>query len=478
MSIARRTKIIATLGPASETPELIDRMLAAGADVARLNFSHGTAADHLRRLETARRVAAARGAPLAVLQDLPGPKLRIGALPGGSVTLAAGQEVTLSTDGAAGGEAGGEGIIPVAYPHLADDVRPGDRIFLQDGELALVVQSVAPKRVRCAVESGGLLHEHAGLNLPGVRLSVPALTDDDRRCLEWGIAHEVEFIGLSFVEDPEEIDRVRRLIADRGGASRLVAKIERRRALGCIDRIVAAADAVMVARGDLAVETSIEEVPLVQKSIIGLCNRMGKPVITATQMLESMIEHARPTRAEAADVANAVFDGTDALMLSAETAVGAHPVEAVATMAAIAERAETALPYEHWLREREQERTEETGEAIALAACQAAEAIGAAAIIAATDSGSTARRVSRLRPRRPIVAVTHTPLTWRQLALTWGVRPVLVEQVGDIDTLVARGVRAAVDLGVARPGDQVVVTAGVPIGRPGTTNFLKVLRVE
>ncbi len=474
MSIARRTKIIATLGPASETPDVIDRMLAAGVDVARLNFSHGTAADHLRRLETVRRVAAARGTPLAVLQDLPGPKLRIGALPGGSVTLAAGQEVMLSIDGAPGGE----GIIPVAYHHLADDVRPGDRIFLQDGELALVVQSVESKRVRCAVESGGRLHEHAGLNLPGVRLSVPALTDDDHHCLEWGIAHEVEFIGLSFVEDPDEIDRVRRLIVDRGGASRLVAKIERRRALDCIDRIVAAADAVMVARGDLAVETSIEEVPLVQKSIIGLCNRLGKPVITATQMLESMIEHTRPTRAEAADVANAVFDGTDALMLSAETAVGAHPVEAVATMAAIAERAETALPYEHLLQERERERTDEPSEAIALAACQAAEAIGAAAIIAATDSGSTARRVSRLRPRRPIVAVTHTPLTWRQLTLTWGVRPVLVEQVSDIDTLVARGVRAAVDLGAARPGDQVVVTAGVPIGRPGTTNFLKVLRVE
>ncbi len=474
MSIARRTKIIATLGPASETPEVIDRMLAAGVDVVRLNFSHGTAAEHERRLATARHVGAGWGAPLAVLQDLPGPKLRIGVLPGGSVTLAAGQEVVLTTDGAASVE----GVIPVAYPHLADDVKPGHRIFLQDGELALVVRGVAPHRVQCAVESGGLLRDHAGLNLPGVRLSVPALTDDDRGCLEWGIAHGVEFVGLSFVEDPDEIDQVRRLIAGRGGSARVVAKIERRRALDCIDRIVTAADAVMVARGDLAVETSIEEVPIVQKSIIGLCNRVGKPVITATQMLESMIEHPRPTRAEAADVANAVLDGTDALMLSGETAIGAHPIEVVATMAAIAERAETVLPYEQLLRERERERTEETGEAIALAAAQAAEAIGAAAIIAATDSGSTARRVARLRPRRPIVAVTHTPATWRQLALTWGVRPVLVEQVGDIDALIMRGVRAAVDLGVARPGDQVVVTAGVPIGRPGTTNLLKVLRVE
>jgi pyruvate kinase len=473
MNSTRRTKIIATLGPASETPEVLHGMLAAGADVVRLNFSHGTGDEHLRRLEMARRVAADRSAPLAVLQDLPGPKLRIGTLPGGSITLASGQDVVLATDGATG-----EGIIPVAYQHLADDVQAGHRIFLQDGELALVVRGVAGRRVQCTVESGGQLRDHAGLNLPGVRLSVPAVTEDDMRCLEWGIAHQVEFVGLSFVEDPGEIEQVRRLIAGRGGVSRLVAKIERRRALDCIDLIVAAADAVMVARGDLAVETSIEEVPLVQKSIIGLCNRLGKPVITATQMLESMIVHPRPTRAEAADVANAVFDGTDALMLSGETAIGAHPVEAVATMATIAERAETALPYEQLLREREQERTDEPSEAIALAACQAAEAIGAAAIIAATDSGSTARRVARLRPRRPIIAITHTPLTWHQLALTWGVRPVLVESVGEIDALVARGVRAAVDLGVARSGDQVVVTAGVPTGRPGTTNFLKVVKVE
>jgi pyruvate kinase len=472
MSSARRTKIIATLGPASETPAVVEAMLDAGADVVRLNFSHGTGDEHQRRLEMARRVAAERGLPLAVLQDLPGPKLRIGTLPGGSLVLAAGQDVVLTADAAAG-----EGIIPVAYQHLADDVQAGHRIFLQDGEIALVVHGVAGRRVECTVESGGQLRDHAGLNLPGVRLSVPAVTDEDMRCLEWGIAHQVEFVGLSFVEDPGEIEQVRRLIRDRGGVSRLVAKIERRRALDCIGTIVAVADAVMVARGDLAVETSIEEVPIVQKSLISMCNRLGKTVITATQMLESMIVHPRPTRAEATDVANAVFDGTDALMLSGETAIGAHPVEAISTMAAIAERAEAALPFDQLLQAREQERTDEPSEAIALAACQAAEAIGAAAIVAATDSGSTARRVSRLRPRRPIVAVTHTPLTWRQLALTWGVRPVLVEPLVDIDALVARGVRAAVDLGVARSGDQVVVTAGMPTGRPGTTNFLKVVRV-
>ncbi len=473
MDRTHRTKIVVTLGPASDAPETVRSMLEAGASVVRLNFSHGTPEEHGRRLEGARNAAAALGSPLAVVQDLPGPKLRIGDLPGGAVTLAVGESVVLVTNGAGAGAG-----IPVAYRHLSDDVRPGHRIYLQDGEVALVVRAVAASRVQCVVECGGTLRAHAGLNVPGVRLSVPALTDDDLRYLEWGIAHDVDYVGLSFVEDPAELERARRLVAERGGKARLIAKIERRLALDRIEEIVAAADGVMVARGDLAVETSIEEVPVVQKSIIGLCNRLGKPVITATQMLESMMTHSRPTRAEAADVANAVFDGTDALMLSGETAIGAHPVAAVATMAAIALRAEAALPDHLLLRERRRERAAETGEAIALAACEAAEAVGAAAIVASTDSGSTARRVSRFRPRRPIVAVTHTPSTWRQLALVWGVRPALVDPVADLEALVARGVRAAVDLGVARLGDLVVVTAGFPLGRPGTTNFLKVVRIE
>jgi pyruvate kinase len=468
-----RTKIIATLGPATQHAEVLRRLLEAGAGIVRLNFAHGTPEEHARLLETARGAAQTVGVPVAVLADLPGPKLRIGDLPGGSVTLAAGQPVVLVTNGAAGA-----GEIPVAYRGLAHDVRPGDHVYLQDGELDLEVRTVAPSRVACAVVCGGTLRAHAGLNVPGVRLSVRALTDEDSRRLHWAIAHDVDYIGLSFVEDPAEIARVRRLIGEARGAARVIAKIERRRALDCIEEIAASADGVMVARGDLAVETSIEDVPVVQKRIIALCNRLGVPVITATQMLESMIEHSRPTRAEAADVANAVFDGTDALMLSGETAIGAYPIEAVATMAAIARRAEGALPYNFLLRERRRDREMETGEAIALAACEAAEVIGAAAIIAATDSGSTARRVTRFRPRRPIVAVTHKPSTWRQLVLVWGVRPALVEPVPDLDTLVARGVRAAVELGVARPGEQVVVTAGLPLGRSGSTNFLKVVQVE
>jgi pyruvate kinase len=470
----RRTKIVATLGPSSESPEILRGILAAGADVVRLNFSHGTPDDHERRLEAARRLGADLDRPLGVLVDLPGAKIRIGSLPGGAVTLRRGAEVVLQP----GSGPASDGIIPVAYPRLIEDVTPGQRVFLQDGDLELVVRTVSVTGLLCTVESGGRLRQHAGVTLPGVRLSVPVFTDDDRRYLEWALAHDVDFIGLSFVEGAEDVEHARKLVAARGGKAKLVAKIERRRALDHIDELVAAADGIMVARGDLAVETSIEEVPVVQKQIIALCNAAGTPVITATQMLESMITNPRPTRAEAADVANAVFDGTDALMLSAETAIGAHPVQAVTSMAAIAARAEAGLPYDLLLRERRRQRATETAEAIALAACEAAEAVGAAAIVASTDSGSTARRVSRFRPRRPIVAVTHTPATYRQLALVWGVRPILVDPPSDLDALVARGVRAALDLGVAAPGSLVVVTAGFPIGRPGTTNFLKVVKID
>jgi pyruvate kinase len=473
MSTTRRTKIVATLGPASESPDHVIAMLRAGVDVVRMNFSHGTFAEHEQRLATAREACDRCGQTMAVLQDLPGLKPRVGDLPGGRVTLEPAAEIALAPSANSA-----PGAIPVAYPHLLQDLRPRDRIFLQDGEIALTVRTVAADRLICHVDAGGVLREHAGLNLPGVSLSVSGVSAEDLRALEWGIAHDVDYLALSFIEQASEIERVRALVAERKGRCRLVAKIERRRAVDCIEEIVAAADAVMVARGDLAVETSIDEVPVVQKSIIALCNRLGKPVITATQMLESMITRRRPTRAEAADVANAVFDGTDALMLSGETAIGQYPVETVTMMASIAERAEGALPYHIMLSERSRERTGQTDEAIALAACQAASAISAAAIVAATDSGSTALRVSRLRPRQPIVAVTHKARTSRMLSLVWGVVPVFVGEIADLDTLVSRGVRAAVDLGVARSGDQVVVTAGVPIGRPGSTNFLKVVRVE
>ncbi len=473
MGSLRRTKIVATLGPASEEPETIRKMVGAGVNVVRLNFSHGTPDEHARRLERARAAATEMGVPLGVLVDLPGAKIRVGDLPGGALDLKTCDEVALVPGRTACG-----GTIPVDYASLTEDVRPGQHVFMQDGELDLVARSVAEGRVNCAVEFGGRLRQHAGVNLPGVSLRMPALTGDDRAALAWGIAQGADFAALSFIESAAGVEQARRWIGERGGTIRLVAKIERRCALERIEEIVASADGVMIARGDLAVETSIEEVPLAQKSIIGLCNQQGKPVITATQMLESMAIRPRPTRAEAADVANAVLDGTDALMLSGETAIGRHPVASVATMAAIAARAEDALPYERLLGRHAHERTGDAGAAIALAAVQAAEAIGAAVIIAATGSGSTARRVSRLRPRRPVVAVTHTAQTLRHLSLVWGVWPVLVERASDIEALAECGIRAALRLGIARPGDRAVITAGLPIGQPGTTNFLKVARVE
>ncbi|MDQ7829601.1 MAG: pyruvate kinase [Armatimonadota bacterium] len=477
-SVRRQTKIVATLGPACTAPDVLRALLEAGLDVARLNFSYGTPDDHLRALEALCAAEAETGRRVAVLQDLPGPKLRTGRLPCGSLLLRPGDVVRL----AATPQASGDGVIPVHYPALSQDVRPGHRIYLQDGEIVLEVVAVEAATVAGRVVHGGTLRQHAGINLPGVPLSVPTVTEEDFRHLDLGLAQRVDYVALSFVEGPEDLHRVRAYIDRRGGGARLVAKIERRRALERIDEIIEAADAVMVARGDLAVETAPEEVPVLQKRLIAACHRRGRPVITATQMLESMIVHPRPTRAEATDVANAVFDGTDALMLSGETAIGAYPVEAVRTMARIAEHAEGAVPPEVVQRWREQALRDglaarDTAEAIALAAVQAAEALGAAAIVAATTSGSTALRVARFRPRRPILGVTTVEATLRRLRLVWGVHPVLVPEIPDLDALVAAAVEAAKREGFVRRGDDIVVTAGYPMGRPGTTNLLKVVRV-
>ncbi len=469
----RQTKIVCTLGPATAQRETLRALLAAGLDVARLNLSYGTHEEHGRTIGLLREAAAEAGRPVAVLCDLPGPKLRTGALPGGAIDVRTGGTIRLTPG--AGGDAD---VVPYRYPALARDVHAGDQILLQDGEIVLQVREIAGQEVVCGVLHGGHLHQHAGINLPGIRLSVPAVTEEDLRHLAFSLEQGADYVALSFVEGPEEIERVRAFVTSRSAAVGLVAKIERRRAVERIEEIIAVSDAIMVARGDLAVETSPEEVPVMQKSLIAACNRRGRPVITATQMLESMIEHVRPTRAEAADVANAVFDGTDALMLSGETAIGQFPAEAATAMARIAQRAEEALPYELILRERERGLERTDAEAIALAAARAAETLGAAAIVAATTSGSTALRVARFRPRRPILAVTTSPATQRRLRLVWGVHPEVIEKVRDLDSLIASSVAAARRTGLASDGDTLVVTAGYPMGQPGTTNLLKVVRVE
>lgn len=478
MSI-RQTKIVCTLGPATTGRDVLRGLLDAGMDAARFNLSYGTHEEHARTLALLRDLTGESGRQVAVLFDLPGPKLRTGPLPGGAVDLRVGDTVRLVPDGGPSPAArAGEPVVPYRYPALSRDVRPGNRAFLQDGEIALQVQEIVGEEVICTVLNGGRLRQHAGINLPGVQLSVPAVTAEDFRHLEFGLAQGADYVALSFVEGPDEIRGVREFVEQRGGAVRLVAKIERRRALESIDEIVAAADAIMVARGDLAVETSPEEVPIIQKALIATCNRRGVPVITATQMLESMVQNPRPTRAEAADVANAVFDGTDALMLSGETAIGRFPVEAITAMARIAERAEAALPYDLILRERARTVERSTAEAIALASVQAAETLGAAVIVAATTTGSTALRVARFRPHRPILALTMSEATLRRLRLVWGVHPVVMPEVRDFDEVIAAAQDAARRTGLARPGDDIVVTAGYPMGQSGTTNLLKVVRVE
>jgi len=468
----RQTKIVCTLGPATADRDALGGLLDAGMDVARFNLSYSTHTEHARILTLLREAASQRNTAVAVLFDLPGPKLRTGALPGGALDLATGASIRLVPDGSAAPDA-----VPCRYPALARDVRPGDRVLLQDGEIALEVQAVRGDEVVCAVRLGGRLRQHAGINLPGIRLSVPAVTAEDFAHLEFSLAQGADYVALSFVETAEDIHRVRRFVEERGVEVGLIAKIERRQAVEHSKEIIAAADAVMVARGDLAVETAPEDVPVIQKELIAACNRAGRPVITATQMLESMIQRSRPTRAEAADVANAVFDGTDALMLSGETAIGQFSVETVATMARIAGRAEAARPAAGMPRERAEDLERNPAEAIALAAVRAADTIDAAAIVAATTSGSTARRVARFRPRRPILAVTTSPATQRRLRLVWGVQPAVIDEVRDLDSLIAAATAAAQRAGLARPGDTLVVTAGYPMGRPGTTNLLKVVRV-
>ncbi len=469
----RRTKMVCTLGPATQSPEAIQKLVEAGMDVARLNFSHGTPQEHAAHIAAIRDVSDRLGRPVAILQDLPGPKIRTGPLSAPYVTLRDGQIFTLTTDKIIGDEQRASTTLP-SLPH---DVAPGNLIFLDDGALRLEVLAVSGHDVQCRVLHGGLLRAEKGINVPGVTLSTPSVTDQDWRFLEFGIEHGVDFVALSFVRRPADVKQVRLFLVQRQANIPLIAKIEKHEALDNIDDILTVVDGVMVARGDLGVEVPIERVPIAQKSLVRKCNQAGKPVIVATQMLESMIHNPSPTRAEVTDVANAIFDGADAVMLSAETAVGEYPVETVQMMAKIALEAEAALPYEHILAERGTNLQPETDDAIAYAACHIAQQLEAAAVVAFTTSGSTARRVAKYRPRAPIVAMTPNPLVQRRLALSWGVSPVVVHPCS-VEEMFAIGSRIAPQLGLAAPGQLVVITAGLPISTAGSTNLLRVIRAE
>jgi pyruvate kinase len=464
-----RTKIVCTIGPASRSEDALTRLVQAGMDVARLNFSHGTHAEHAEVLDVLRRVTAAAGRPIAILQDLAGIKLRIGEIAAGRVRLEAGSRFTLTNRPVPGDSS----EVSVSFPDLPRSVEPGDLLLLADGEIQLRVEDAGATDIRCRVISGGWLSSHKGISLPTRSLLAPGLTAKDREDLLFGVAHGVDYVALSFVRTAGDLREARGALAEQGAAIPLIAKIEKHEALRHIDEILAEADGIMVARGDLGVETPLEHVPLLQKMLIEKANRAGKPVITATQMLLSMVENPRPTRAEVGDVANAILDGTDAVMLSEETAAGRYPAEAVATMKRIAEDTESAFPFEQWMRRFEDRSLQTLPEAVAGAACELAEHIGAAVIVAWTESGATARLVAKHRPRRPILALSTAASTARRLALVWGVIPLVADEGRDTDAMMEKAPALAVAQGLIRPGENVVITAGVPRGVSGSTNLIK-----
>jgi len=466
----RRTKIIATIGPASAAPDILEALIAAGMDVARLNFSHGTHREHKTLIRRIRAAARRQGRTVAILQDLAGPKIRVGPVPEPGIILEPGRSFILPTRP----EAHGEGSVSVSYPELAREVQKGDRLMLADGLMELVVEGTDGTDITCTVITGGLLTSHKGINLPSGTIRAPAFTAKDRGDLLFGLEAGVDYVALSFVKSAEEIREVRELIAQRGRQTPIIAKIERHEALAVIGAIVAETDALMVARGDLGVEIPLEEVPMVQKRLIHMANTAGKPVITATQMLRSMVDSPRPTRAEATDVVNAILDGADAVMLSEETASGRYPVAAVRFMNRLALMAEGNFPHDSFLKKTPRQ---DIPDSVAHASCILADHLDARAIVAHTQSGLTALNISRFRPRQPIVALTPNKETLRRLALVWGCLPLRIRAARGTDDMIELAARAALDSKAVVPGDLVVMTVGHPVTGAGTTNMLRVKRL-
>lgn len=465
----RKTKIVATLGPSSSKPEQIAKLADAGVDLFRLNFSHGANEDKAKVIDSIRSIAERKKKALGILADLQGPKIRTGRMENGAIVLRRGDSISITTDEVKGRP----GLISTIYKALPKDVKPGSRILLDDGLIEFRVQSIEGNTVHCTVVDGGVLKDLKGINLPGVNVSSPSLTPKDRIDLDFCLEKKVDYIALSFVRKAEDLEDIKRIIHGRGLSIPVIAKIEKPEAIRNFKSILRATDAIMVARGDLGVEINAEKVPLIQKNIIRACNEAGKPVITATQMLESMILHPRPTRAETSDVANAIIDGTDAVMLSGETASGAYPVEAVKTMVKIALDVEKSglwrLPsaVDHQQRQ-------SVAAAVAEAACHAAAAVNARGIVVFTQSGSTAALIAKNRPQLPIIAFAPSEEIRRRLALYWGVRSLPVGAMSNTDQQIALVDETLLTSGVGRKGDVVVITMGVPIGSHGSTNLMKV----
>ncbi len=467
----RRTKIVATIGPASREPEVLVRMIEAGLDVARLNFSHGDRELHAENVVRVRDAASQAGRQVAMLQDLPGPKLRIGSLRGGYAELKPGDKLVLQCGVNLEGD---EHLMSVSWGGLAGAVDPEDIVYLADGAIRLRVTAVreGDGEIDTAVEIGGSVATRQGLNIPGSTRGLEAVPEEDLEMLRFGESIGVDLVALSFVRTAEDVENVRRHTR-----LPLIAKIEKPQAVDAAEDIIRAADCVMVARGDLGIELPIEDVPLVQKRLLRIAGQLARPSITATQMLDSMVASSRPTRAEATDVANAIFDGTDAVMLSQETAVGQYPVEAVAMMASIAERTEHGLPYRTWNEQRVRRDARDPAYTVAYSACAAAHDLHLAALVVPTLSGRSARLISAHRPSVPILALSPGKETVRRCGLMWGVQAASMRRHEVTEALIADAARRVVELGWVKPGARVGITAGLPSGRPGTTSLLQIQRV-
>ncbi|MBO8127107.1 MAG: pyruvate kinase [Firmicutes bacterium] len=462
----KKTKIVATLGPSTDGK--IKEMLEAGLNVVRVNFSHADYGEVERRLAEVDKAAAELGVFVGKIADIQGPKIRTGKMPKG-VHLRKGQSFTLTT---VPGPGSSERVY-VGYPYLTRDLKPNNTVYLDDANLELVVEEVTETEVRCRVVIGGELVSHKGVSLPGVKVELPAITEKDVQDIKFAVEHDFDFIAASFVRHASHLKEIRQVVQEAGGNVPLIAKVENEEGLANLDEIIKEADAVMIARGDLGVSLPPHEIPLVQKRMIKRSNSLGKPVITATQMLDSMRHSPRPTRAEVTDVANAILDGTDAVMLSGETAVGEFPVQAIKMMSQIAIHTEQSIDYSNLLR-KQKTIFRTVADAISHATCQTAEDLAAKAIITSTESGTTARLVASYRPKAPIVAATPNPRVAKQLTLSWGVSPVLVPRTSDIDSMIEVTIRAAEEQGFVQKGDTVVMTAGLRPGIAGSTNLLKV----
>lgn len=466
----RKTKIVCTLGPSTDDPKVLKQLMLAGMDVARFNFSHGTHREHLDRLKAVKRTRTELGLYVATMLDTKGPEIRIGRFKESPIFLKQGDKFILTTKDVEGTQ----DMVSVLYKNFPTDVKQGTRVLFDDGLVEMVVDKVDGEEVYLTVMNNGKLSNNKSINLPGVKSSMPFVSEKDRQDILFAIENEFDFMALSFTRSKEDVLEVRKILEENNGTSiRLIAKLENGEGVDNIDEILEVADAVMVARGDMGVEIDFTEIPKIQKDIIDKCYKSGKPAITATQMLDSMIEKPRPTRAEVTDVANSIYDGTSAIMLSGETAAGKYPVEAVKTMAAIAEATEGNIDYNKQLRERDYGAGLSITDSVAHAACAIAMDINAQAIVTVTQTGFTARNISKYRPGLPIIGCTDTEQTCRHLALSWGVTPVLMTTVRSTDELIDLSIAAAQREKLLKEGDLVVVTAGVPVGVSGSTNILK-----